>query len=358
MALPDTLHEIVAAAREKLGRQQWDYLIGGSDTETTVARNRQAIDALAFRPRVLCGLEEIDCGIELFGRRVALPVALAPVGSLGSFDEGGVAAAARAAARFGTAVFCGSIAPGGMAAVAAATQGPKIYQAYRRGGDEPELAGLADEARNLGYDALCLTVDVAYPSRRERDIVNGYVKPYQRGSSAGGQAALSWSTVRAYLDRGSLPLVLKGIATAEDAAIAAEMGAAVVYVSNHGGRQLDHGRGTLEILPEIVAAVGGRAQVWVDGGVCRGADIVKCVALGADLVGIGRLYCYGLAAGGEDGVVRVLELLHEEVTAALALCGVDGFAKLSSAYVAPAVPVAAPHVLSAFPLLAPEQAAR
>jgi glycolate oxidase len=148
-----------------------------------------------------------------------------------------------------------------------------------------------------------------------------------------------------------VPLILKGIATAEDAALACEHGVSAVYVSNHGGRQLDHGRGALDFLPEIVAAVAGRARIIVDGGFCRGSDIVKAVALGADLVGIGRLYCYGLAAAGEDGVARVLELLEAEVFACLGLLGAASFAELDGSYLSPAEPVVTPHVLSAFPLI-------
>lgn len=346
-----TLHEIVEAARRKLPPDAWDYLIGGADTETTVARNRQAIDGLAFRPRILRDVSGVDTGVVRFGRTLALPLALAPVGSLASFDEGGVAAMARAAGRFGAIAMCGSIAAGGLEVVAAATEGPKIYQLYVRGGESEKIDDAARRAVDAGYDALCLTVDVAYPSRRERDIARRFVKPYAREGGAGGQATLSWDDIARFQDKGRLPLMLKGIATGEDAALAVEQGVAFVYVSNHGGRQLDHGRGTFDILPEVVRVVGGRASVWVDGGICRGTDILKAMALGADVVGIGRLYCYGLAAGGEAGVLRVLELLRDEATAALALCGVTGFSGLSAEHLHPVPPAMPPHVHSAFPLL-------
>jgi len=146
------------------------------------------------------------------------------------------------------------------------------------------------------------------------------------------------------------PLVLKGIATAEDALLAVEHGVEVVYVSNHGGRQLDHGRGALAVLPEVVKAVEGRARVWVDGGFARGSDVVKAIALGAELVGMGRMYCYALAAAGEAGVARMLQILESEVHEVLGLLGVTGFGQLDGSYLHPVVPIVAPHVHSAFPL--------
>jgi glycolate oxidase len=157
--------------------------------------------------------------------------------------------------------------------------------------------------------------------------------------------------VKRFRDNYDIPLILKGIATAEDAAIACEHGVAGVYVSNHGGRQLDHGRGALDVLPEVVAAVKGRAAVIVDGGFSRGTDVIKAIALGADAVAIGRLYLYGLAAAGQVGVVRVLELLETELRVSMGLLGVDGFAKLDQSYLHPAPPVYTAHVHSAFPLI-------
>jgi glycolate oxidase len=164
------------------------------------------------------------------------------------------------------------------------------------------------------------------------------------------QAALNWDDVKRFKDRHRVPLALKGIATAEDAALACEHGVEAVYVSNHGGRQLDHGRGAIEVLPEVVRAAEGRAQVWIDGGFSRGSDIVKAIALGASLVGIGRLYCYALTAAGEAGVTRMLELLETESHEVLGLLGVTAFDQLNPSYVHPAAPVVAPGVHSAFPL--------
>lgn len=206
--------------------------------------------------------------------------------------------------------------------------------------------------RDHGYAAFCLTVDTAVYSRRERDLAKRFVKPWRvRATGFAYQAGLSWDHVKRFKDKHDLPLVLKGIATAEDAGLACEHGVEVVYVSNHGGRQLDHGRDALEALPEVVAAVGDRATVVFDGGCVRGTDVVKAIALGARVVGIGRLQCFGLAAAGQAGLVRVLELLEDEIRICLGLLGVGRLDALDRAYVHPAAPVNAPHVTTAFPLL-------
>jgi len=207
-------------------------------------------------------------------------------------------------------------------------------------------------AVDAGYDAFCLTVDTAIYSRRERDIAKRFVKPWrQHAAGMEIQAALNWRDVERFKQRHDVKLILKGIATAEDAGRACQLGVDGIYVSNHGGRQLDHGRGAIEVLPEVVDAVAGRARIMIDGGFCRGSDIVKAVALGAECVALGRLYCFGLAAAGAEGVVRVLELLESEVTECLGLLGVDRFGALDKTYLHAAHPVVLPHALSAFPLL-------
>jgi isopentenyl diphosphate isomerase/L-lactate dehydrogenase-like FMN-dependent dehydrogenase len=347
-----TLHEIVRAAYDRTDRNIWDYVVGGTETETTVRRNRHAIERLGFRPRVLRDVSAIDTSGRFFGRQIKLPVALAPVGGLESIAGDGEIQVARAAQAFGVPFFLSSVTKVGMEEVAlAAPSGPKVFQLYVRG-DDAFVDDHVRRARDSGYDAFCLTVDTAIYSRRERDIARRFVKPWRE--RAGGhefQAALSWKDVARLKDKHDVRLILKGIATAEDAEIACRHGVEGIYVSNHGGRQLDHGRGALDVMPEIVAAVGGRAQIIVDGGFCRGTDVVKAIALGADLVGIGRLYCYGLAAAGEAGVRRVLELLEAEIFSCLGLLGARSFADVDKAQVCPADPVAPPHVLSAFPLI-------
>ena len=346
-----TLHEIVKAARQNLEPGPWDYLIGGAETETTLRRNRQALDSIAFRPRVLRDVSRIDCTSALFGRAVRLPVLVAPVGSIETFTPGGGATAAKAAAEFGIPLMLSSVCNPGLEAVAAAADGFRMFQLYVRGDD-----GWVDDhvrrAVEHGYAAFCLTVDTAVYGRRERDLARRFVKPWRvRATGFDYQAGLTWDHVKRFKDTHAMPLILKGIATAEDAALACDLGVDGLYVSNHGGRQLDHGRGTTEVLPEVVAAVGGRATVIVDGGFLRGTDIVKAVALGAAAVGIGRLACFGLAAAGQAGLVRVLELLEEEIRICLGLLGVERLAQLDRSHLHPATPVVLPHATSAFPLL-------
>jgi glycolate oxidase len=350
-----TLHELVRAAHKTLERNTWDYLIGGTGTETTVMRNRQAIDRLALRPRVLRDVSEIDASHSFLGTPTRLPVVLAPIGGLEALAIGGGLSVARAASAFGVPFILSSVSEAGMEAVGRTATGMKIFQLYTRG-DADWVDGQVRQAIELGYDAFCITVDSAVYSRRERDIAKRFGKPW-RGRGGKGpdgmrhQAAFNWSDVRRLRDRFKVRLILKGIGTAEDAELACNEGIACIYVSNHGGRQLDHALGAIDVLPEVVAAVGGRATVVVDGGFARGTDIVKALALGADLVGIGRVYCYGLVAAGSEGIVRVLELIEAEIIECLGLLGVTEIGQLNRRHVCKAEPVYVPHVHSAFPLM-------
>jgi len=347
-----TLHEIVAAARANLAPGPWSYLIGGAETETTVRRNRQGLDSIALRPRVLRDVRRIDAGATCLGQRVRLPVLLAPIGGLETFVDGGAAAVARGAAQFGVPQMLSSVCQPGLEETAAAADTLRVFQLYVRG-DDAWVDEHVRRARDHGYAAFCLTVDVAMYSRRERDLIGRFAKPWRANAAAGRdfQAALSWDQVKRFQDKHDLPLILKGIATAEDAEIAVRHGVEVVYVSNHGGRQLDHGLGSIAVLPEVVAAVGDSARVWVDGGFMRGSDVVKAIALGAQAVGLGRLPCLGLAAAGVPGLVRALEILEEEILTCLGLLGVTSLAELGPRHLAPAAPVAPPGALGAFPLL-------
>jgi glycolate oxidase len=347
-----TLHEIVAAARRNLAPGPWSYLIGGTETETTVRRNRQALDTIALRPRVLRDMRQIDTSGELLGARTRLPVLIAPVGGVESFVEGGAAAVARASAAFGVPQMLSSVCQPGLEATAAAADNLRLFQLYVRG-DADWVDDHVRRAKDHGYRAFCLTVDSAMYSRRERDLAGRFAKPWRAGAEKGMQyqAALSWDEVKRYKDRHDLPLILKGIATAEDAEIAVRHGVDVIYVSNHGGRQLDHALGSAAVLPEIVAAVASRAEVWVDGGFMRGTDVVKGIALGARCVGLGRLACLGLAADGMPGLVRTLEILEEEVRTCLGLLGAASLSELTPAHLAAAPAVSEPRVLGAFPLL-------
>lgn len=350
-----TLHELVKAAKLRLNANIWDYLVGATETETTMRRNRVAFDSLAFRPRVLRDVRQVDSSATFLGqRRIRLPVMLAPVGSLESFEAGGAASAGRAAAAFGVPIMVSSVTqPGLEGAAQAIGEGPRVFQLYVRG-DAAFVDAHVKRALDAGYDAFAMTVDTAHYSRRERDIAKRFVKHWRaRDEGMNLQAALNWTDIARFREKHpDVTLVLKGIGCGEDAEIAVRHGVQVVYVSNHGGRQLDHGRGALEVLAEVAQAVGGKARIWMDGGVSRGTDVVKAVLLGAELVGIGRLYCYGLAAAGEEGVRRVLELLEDEVQTCLGLLGATSFAAVERNQLVPAAPVAVPHVHSAFPLLA------
>lgn len=341
----DTIPQVVEAARRRLPAAVWDYARGGSETEVTVRRNRAAFERLAFAPRVLRDVSARDTSTSLLGTPLALPVFLAPVGSVALFDPDGALACARAAERAGIAAFVGSLSSPRLEDVGAGSTAPLYYQCYMT--DDPlSTRDQLRRAEAAGYRGVCLTVDSAVYGRRERDIVSGFrprerdkpnlrgvVRPDDAGSGDTGRARLTWDDLTWIRSATGLPLMLKGIMGAADARLAVEHGVDVVYVSNHGGRQLDHGSATLDVLPEVVDAVAGRAEVLVDGGFVRGTDVLKAVALGARVVGIGRLMTWGLAAGGVPGLVRVLELLAQEMSTAMANIGVRALGDLSREHV-------------------------
>ena len=306
---------------------------------------------MAFRPRVLRDVSKVDASVEVLGKKLRLPIVLCPVGSLESFHPGGAEPVVKAAAEFGVAHMLSSVCDPGLEAVAkAAPDALRMFQLYVRGD-----AAWADDhvARAIanGYSAFLVTVDTAHYSRRERDLAKRHVTGGRRRATGREfQMALDWKTVERIKSKFKIPFGIKGIGTAEDAKIALDHGVEIIYVSNHGGRQLDHGRGSTDVLPEVVEAVAGRALIVVDGGYYRGTDIVKALALGANLVGLGRMQCYGLAAAGQAGIVRMLEIMEDEVIRALGLLGVTSFAKLDRSYLHVAAPANAPHVFSAFPL--------
>jgi isopentenyl diphosphate isomerase/L-lactate dehydrogenase-like FMN-dependent dehydrogenase len=272
------LHEFVRKARSRLNQNAWDYIVGASETESTMRRNRMALDEIAFRPRVLRDVASVDASVEAFGRKMRLPVVIAPVGALEIFDSDAAAAVARGAGRFGASHMLSSVSEPGLEKTAqAAPDALRFFQLYVRG-DDAFVEDMVGRAVANNYAAFCLTVDTAHYSRRERDIAKRYVRESRIRSTGGDfQKGLSWRTVKLIKDKFKIPLVLKGIATAEDAKIALDHGVEWIYVSNHGGRQLDHGRGALHVLPEIVDAVAGRAKNMVDGSICRGTDVVKAI---------------------------------------------------------------------------------
>jgi len=344
--------EIIQAAYRNLPQNVWDYLSGGAESETTMRRNRLGFDTIAFKPRVLVDVSKIDTSATFLGQKLRIPVMLAPIGSLQTITPEGGVAVAKAAAEFGTMNFVSSVTQPTLEEIAASTNHPKIFQLYIRGGLDwcEEIVGRVKQA---GYIALCLTVDTAHYSRRERPLLNRWQPPSRRTETGRiYQAMLTWEMAGAIKKMAGMPLIVKGIATAEDARLAVEHGVDVIYVSNHGGRQLDHGRGTIDTLPEIVEAAGGKADVVLDGGITRGTDVVKALALGAKAVTIGKLQGWGLGAGGAEGLVRVLELLEEEVTIDMALLGVTQVEQIDPSYVCAALPVGFAHEMSAFPYIA------
>jgi glycolate oxidase len=264
--------------------------------------------------------------------------------------DGGIAPSL-AAARFGALHMLSSACAPGLETVAACNDHPKLFQLYVRG-DAAWVDDYIERAIAHRYLALCLTVDLDYYGRRERDLAKRYLTTARRRTTSEEyQARFAWADVARIKKKFKIPIILKGIATAEDAEIAVEHGIEGIYVSNHGGRQLDHGKGGLAVLPEVVDAVAGRAEIIVDGGFMRGSDIVKAMALGANAVGIGRLQGLAAAAAGIDGMVRMLELLQDEATRSLGLLGVRSFAELNRSYLEPVAPLGRPWLDAAFPLL-------
>lgn len=343
-----SLQEIVYTARRKLTRELWDHLSGGSDSETTLRRNRYGLDQLALRQRVLVDVSEVDISTTLLGQKLSSPVFLAPVGYfIGLADPEGACAVARAAVSHGTAAFISTAAKPGFVEAQAAVKQPLIFQLYVRS-DRKWIEDTLDKAKAAGYRALCVTVDRNYYGRRERDII-ARLNVREGFGDPKFQMKLTWDDVAWMKQHWKVPMILKGIATAEDARLAVEHGVDVVYVSNHGGRQLDHGEASIDVLPEVAAAVDGRAEVLMDGGILRGTDVVKAIALGASAVGVGKLLGWSLAAGGEAGVKRMLELLDLEVRSTLGLMGLTSLKQLNASWVKPAIPANAPSVTSAYP---------
>jgi isopentenyl diphosphate isomerase/L-lactate dehydrogenase-like FMN-dependent dehydrogenase len=341
--------EIIQMARRRLHQGTWDYLVGGVESETTMRRNRLAFDQIAFRPRVLRDVSSVDPSSTFLGNKLRIPVLLAPVGSLQVFDPAGGIAATKAAAEFGVMHVVSSVTEPALEDTMASVDYPKMFQLYVHGdwGWIEEIVGRVVEA---GYKSLCLTVDVQHYSRRERVMVERYVQPTLRvARDPKFAASLTWELADKIQKLAGLPFMIKGIATVEDAKIAVEHGVEVIWVSNHGGRQLDHGLGSMDVLPEIVEAVNGKADIIVDGGVQRGSDILKAMALGAKAVAIGKLQAWGLAAAGTAGVVRMLEILEDEMISAMALLGITSIDQMTTDFIRKTdAVVTPPHEMSSW----------
>ena len=337
MAAPVNVWDYERLAEERLDANAGAYFAGGAGDEVTLRDNLAAFERRRLRPRVLVDVRVVTTATTVLGTDVALPVLIAPLALQGLAHPDGELATARAAAAAGTIMCLSSAATSSPAEVAAAApDAPCWFQVYVWTPRTLTEAAI-DQAVEHGYSALVLTVDVPYLGRRERDIRVDFKVPEHltvQGDLFGGgfDAGVSWRDLE-WLAGYGLPVVVKGILTGEDARLACEHGAAAVVVSNHGGRQLDGVPASLDVLEEVVAAVDGRAEVLLDGGVRRGTDVLKALALGARSVLIGRAMVWGLAAAGEEGVRDVLRLLRDEIELGLALLGCRSPEEVTRAHV-------------------------
>lgn len=349
---PLNLDDFEALARRRLTPGVYAYYGGGAGRELSLRENEAAFTRLRLRPRVLVDVSQVETEVELFGRRWAMPVGIAPTAQHGMAHGDAEAATARAATASRVPYCASTSSTLSCEQIAAAAPGPFWFQLYAQDGRGPETNRLLERALRAGYEALVLTVDLPVLGVRERDRrlrFNLDSQPF--GNFPSGRAArhptsslspeeatrarstFTWSDVDWLRSKLAIPLILKGIMTDEDAVLAVEHGADAVWVSNHGGRQLDGCAAPVDVLEEVVRAVAGRVPVFVDGGVRRGTDVVAALALGAAAVFVGRPVLYALAAGGETGVRQALALLGEELRNAMALLGTPRLADITRHHV-------------------------
>jgi isopentenyl diphosphate isomerase/L-lactate dehydrogenase-like FMN-dependent dehydrogenase len=351
-----TVEEVRRIARRRLPATIFGIIEGGAEDELTCRANRTALERILFRPRALVDTSHRDLSTTVLGHPISMPVMLAPTGASSLVDGEGELAAARAAARAGTVYVQSTAMSRPLREVAAAAGGSLWFQLYLAE-DRRMSEALLDAATAAGCRVLCVTIDNAVRGARERDrryhrsrprvvarvlaeatlqprwswhvlrrdlrrggIPGGRVAPNEAGSAVRGRP-VAWDDIAWLRQRWPGPLVVKGVASADPCPRLVDHGIDAVVVSNHGGRQLDSLPAAVDVLPEVVDAVGDRAEVLVDGGIRRGSDVAKALALGARAVFVGRPYLYGLAAAGEDGVVRVLDILRAELDRTLALLG-------------------------------------
>ncbi len=334
---PINVDNFEAAARERLDPGVYAYFAGGAGDEQTLRANSAAFGRWELRPRVLVDVGEVSTGATILGSEIALPLLVAPTAFQRLAHPDGELAMARAAAAAGTIMCLSTVSSVSPAELAEAAPGAKqwfqLYWSQDRGFTADLLAAVAE----AGFSALVLTVDLPVAGRRERDVRAAFTLPddlplpnlpvelarrdFHAALGRIVDATLTWRDLEWLRSTCELPLVVKGVLTAEDALLAAEHGAAAVVVSNHGGRQLDGVPAALDVLPEVVDAVGERVEVLVDGGIRRGIDVLKALALGARAALTGRAALWGLATAGEEGVTQVLGLLRDEIELGLKLLG-------------------------------------
>ena len=350
------LLELEDMARAKVPRAIFDYIAGGAEDEVTLRRNREAFGRWALRPRVLRDVSKRDTKTVLLGERVSMPVCVAPTSFHALVHPEGEVATARGTAAAETILIASTVSTKPLEEIAAAADAPRWFQLYVYK-DRAVTEELVNREVKAGYKALCLTADTPVLGRRERDERNAFTLPpgfgianlkpagldgmpeVEQGSAFAQyvtdllDSSLTWDDVDWLKSISPLPLVVKGIMTAEDAVLAVDHGIAGIVVSNHGGRQLDSTLGSLDALPEVVAAVRGRIEVYLDGGIRRGTDVLKALALGAKAVFVGRPVLWGLALGGADGVRAVLDELRTELDTAMALAGCAALKDIESSLV-------------------------
>ena len=353
------LIELQDLAAAKVPRSTFDYIAGGADDEVSLRRNRAAYDKWAIRPRVLVDVSKRDISTTVLGQRISMPILVAPTAFHGLVHAEGERATSRGTAAAGSLMVVSAIATKSLEDVASAVAAPRWFQLYVWK-DREVTADLVKRATKAGYRAIVLTVDTPLLGRREKDERNAFTLPPSLGianvrragldgmpASDRGSAfakyvseqldpAVTWRDIAWLRSLTSIPIVLKGIMTREDAVLAVENGANGIVVSNHGGRQLDSTLGTLDALPDIVDAVRGRAEVYMDGGIRRGTDVLKGLALGAKAVLLGRPILWGLALAGAEGVRAVLDHLRKEFDLAMALAGCSKIAEIDRKLVQPA----------------------
>ena len=334
------------ACRHRVARDAYDYVSGGAEDEFTLRRNRGAFGKITFRPRMLVDVSKMDLSVELFNTKSEMPIFVAPTGTHGRLNAEGEQATARGAGAAKTIMGVSTSSSFPLPTIAKAATGPLWFQLYA-GPDKEGTREKVMRAQDVGCKAILFTVDAPYFPHRERDLRNRLVRPeVQRelgarrrarpdeesteryGLPSRFTATLTWPFVREVAGWTKLPVLVKGILTAADARLAVEHGAAGVVVSNHGGRYLDGDPATIEVLPDVVAAVGQRVPVLIDGGIRRGTDVLKALARGARAVFVGRPPLWGLGAYGTPGVTRVLQLLQTELALAMGLAGIPNLASI------------------------------
>jgi 4-hydroxymandelate oxidase len=339
-ASPVNIYEYETIAKERLPQPEYDFIAGGAADEITLRRTREVFDAIMLRPRMLVDISAVDLSTTVLGQRIAFPIMVDPAGNHGRAHPEAELATARAAGATGTVMILSSGSTRSLEEVAKAATGPIWFQQYLYK-DRGLTKQMAQRAQDAGYSALCLTLDSTVRAKRERNIRNDYVtapspnyagleleetswrfsSDAPRGANALIDRAATWSYLDWLADNTALPLVVKGIMTGEDARLCVEHGVKGLIVSNHGARQLDTTFASVEVLPEAVEAVDGRAEVYLDGGIRRGTDVLKALALGARAVLIGRPLFWGLAVDGEPGLQAVIQMLRDELEMAMGMCG-------------------------------------